>query len=100
MSSINTHKTEWRVEMNSKKKIVAITLIIVAFLLWGGTLIVPFINILGTAEKAAVIGTMLIAGEAILWVGVLIAGSEVMKRYRHKLSPKNWFKKSDISDNL
>ena len=86
--------------MNSKKKIVAITLIIVAFLLWGGTLIVPFINILGTAEKAAVIAIMLIAGEAILWVGVLIAGSEVMKRYRHKLSPKNWFNKSDISDNL
>jgi len=80
--------------MNAKNK-VAIILVIVSFLLWGGILVVPFIDFFKMAEKAAVIGVLAVAGELLLWVGVLMVGREVMVRYKHKLSPKNWFNNSN-----
>jgi len=82
--------------MNKKQKIAA-SLVIISFLMWGAILVVPFIDILGTAEKAALMGFLAVAGEVLLWVGALMVGREVMVKYRHKMSPKNWFKKSESS---
>ncbi|WP_371320176.1 transporter suffix domain-containing protein [Chengkuizengella axinellae] len=48
---------------------------------YGLIFIVPFVNIT-TGFKAAVTGGLIIVGEVSFWVGGLILGSEVVKKYR------------------
>ena len=78
--------------MNLKQKIAGL-MVVVSFILWGSVLLVPFIDILDMAGKAAVVAFLLVAGEILLWLGFLLVGREVIVRYKHKLSPRNWFKK-------
>ncbi|MCJ8314319.1 MAG: transporter suffix domain-containing protein [Saccharospirillaceae bacterium] len=83
--------------MNFKQKIAGL-IVIVAFLLWGAVLLIPFIDVLDITQKAAVVTFLIIAGEVLLWLGVLLVGREVIVRYKSKLFPKNWFKKSKESN--
>ncbi|WP_240903807.1 transporter suffix domain-containing protein [Chengkuizengella sediminis] len=69
-------------------------LIIFSFIFYGLILIVPFLNV-STGFKTAVTGILIIVGEISFWVGGLILGREVVKKYRNFFNIKKWFKKNE-----
>ena len=73
----------------SRIEIVAATLVVVSCLLYVAILAVPFVAE-GTASRVGISGGLVLAGEATFWLGALIAGPAVMRRYRSKLSPRSW----------
>lgn len=51
--------------------------------------------------KGILIAAILIIAEVVNIVAIILLGKEVVKRYKSKLNPKNWFKKKEtvqISD--
>ncbi|MFM8551542.1 MAG: hypothetical protein ACKOCD_04390 [Nitrospiraceae bacterium] len=34
---------------------------------------------------------LVVLGETAFWLGCLLAGRELMRRYRHQLNPRTWF---------
>ena len=73
----------------SRTEIVAATLVVVSCLLYVAILAVPFVAE-GTASRVGISGGLALAGEGAFWLGALIAGPAVMRRYRSKLSPRSW----------
>lgn len=70
-------------------------LIIASCILYGLLLVVPLLNVsIGTKTITATV--LVISGEVSFWVGGIIVGKEVVKKYRRQLNPMNWFgKKKD-----
>lgn len=68
---------------------VAAALVVVSCLLYAAILAVPFL-VEETASRLAISGGLVFGGEGAFWLGALIAGPAVMRRYRGKLFPKNW----------
>ena len=68
---------------------VAATLVVASCLLYAAILAVPFVAE-DTASRVGISGGLALAGEGTFWLGALIAGPAIMRRYRGKLSPRNW----------
>ena len=66
--------------------------LILSCLLYGGLLLVPFLPF-GFGGQALTSAGLVIVGEAAFWVGCLLAGRELMVRYRKQLDPRIWFRR-------
>lgn len=72
---------------------IALWLVIISCAFWALLLLLPFLKVsAGTKGVLAVI--FIVAGEVTFWGGVLWVGRPVMKKYRHRLSPRRWFDRS------
>lgn len=69
---------------------IAGLLVALSCVLYAGLLAVPFLAE-STAGRATLSGSLIVAGEGAFWLGALIAGPAVMRRYRHQLDPRAWF---------
>ncbi|WP_088053307.1 transporter suffix domain-containing protein [Virgibacillus dakarensis] len=74
-------------------KRVGIFLFILSWILYGIAFVVPFTP-LSTNTKVIMASLFVVLGESAFWISCIIAGKEMMKRYRKHLNPVNWFKKS------
>lgn len=81
--------------MKSKSKFykIGILFIISAFALWLVAAVIPFTGF-SVAQKAGLVTAALIAGEILFWIGLTLAGKEVLTKMKHYMNPKNW-KKSE-----
>ncbi len=68
---------------------VAAALVVVSCLLYAAIFTVPFF-VEETTSRVGISGGLVLGGEGAFWLGALIAGPAVMRRYRGKLFPKNW----------
>jgi hypothetical protein len=73
----------------SRTEKVAAALVVVSCLLYAAIPAVPFVAE-ETAARVGFSGGLALAGEGTFWLGALIAGPAVMRRYRSRLLPKNW----------
>lgn len=82
---------------SSISKKVAIALMILSFLLYGLTFILPFVP-LSTVQKATAIPVLILFGEMAWWLGVAIVGNQLISKYRKYFNPCIWFscKKSNL----
>ena len=68
---------------------LALGCLVLSCLFYAALFGVPFLS--GDyATKAAVSGGLIVAGEGAFWLGVAIAGRELMRRYRRRLWPSTW----------
>ena len=56
--------------------------------------IIPFLEI-ETKTKITLSTISLIIGEVMFWVGGIMVGKELFRKYKSYFIPKNWFKKED-----
>jgi hypothetical protein len=54
---------------------------------WLLLLVLPFLP-LPLAERAMLAAGLLVMAEVMFWVGAVLAGQEVVRRFRQKLNPK------------
>lgn len=71
---------------------IGLGLMIVSCIFYAGLFALPFLPF-STTAKAGIGTGIIVLGEGSFWLGVLIAGKEVMKRYRNYLNPLRWFRK-------
>lgn len=60
---------------------------------FGATFIIPLFD-LPTKTKIIASTTSLVLMELVFWTGGLLVGKELFAKYKQKLIPKNWFRKS------
>ncbi len=77
---------------------IGIVLFILSNLLWIAATLVPFTS-LTVYAKTIIISSALICAEVMFWVSVLLLGKEAVKKYRNRLNPRNWRKKSNTINN-
>src|SRR5699024_4238868 len=77
---------------NTSKR-VGIFLFALSFILFGIAFVTPFLPF-PTSAKVIIAPSLAVLGEVAFWIGGIIVGKELMKRYRKHLNPINWFKKS------
>jgi len=77
---------------------LGILLILLSGVAFAVMLLIPFLNL---ENKLKVIGTSsaFIAMEVLFWVGGLLVGKELFKKYKSYLNPKNWFKNKRPDEN-
>jgi hypothetical protein len=73
----------------SRTEKVAAALVAASCLLYAAIFAVPFL-VEETTSRVGISGGLVLGGEGTFWLGALIAGPAVMRRYRSKLFPKNW----------
>ncbi|HZG86822.1 transporter suffix domain-containing protein [Paenibacillus sp.] len=73
-------------------KRIGIFCIVLSFALYALLLAVPFLPA-GSSGKAGAAAALVIAGEVAFWIGGLLLGREVIKKYRRFLSPAAWAKR-------
>lgn len=73
--------------------VAGVACLVVSCLLYAGLLLVPFLPF-GFGGQALVSAGLVLVGEAAFWVGCLLAGRELMVRYRKQLNPRTWFRRS------
>jgi len=61
-------------------------------------LLIPFLN-LENQHKVIGSSSAFIAMEVLFWVGGLLVGKELFKKYKSYLNPKNWFKNKRPKEN-
>jgi hypothetical protein len=66
---------------------LGVGLAIGSFIPWLMLPVLPFLP-LSVAQKAIGAGFLLGLAEVMFWAGVLLAGQEVVRRYRSKLKPR------------
>jgi hypothetical protein len=66
--------------------------LILSCLFYAGLFAVPFLPF-GYRGQAVVAAGLVIVGEAIFWLGCVLAGRELMVRYRHHLNPRSWLRR-------
>ena len=59
---------------------------------WLLLLVLPFLP-LSLTEQAIAVAGLLVFAEVMFWVGVVLAGHEVVDRFRQKLNPKALWKR-------
>ncbi|MCR8644238.1 transporter suffix domain-containing protein [Paenibacillus sp. N1-5-1-14] len=91
MSEHSNHESIHKPKRQAKK--LGMLLIILSFVLYGIAAVVAFTPI-PTNTKMIVTPIFIVLGEVAFFVGGIIFGKEVMKRYRKQLNPMNWFKKN------
>ena len=60
--------------------------------MWVAILIVPILPI-SIAQKATLIGTVVVISEVLFWVGIMLTGKELAHRYRRQLNPYYWWQR-------
>ncbi|MBW8350164.1 transporter suffix domain-containing protein [Bacillus sp. IITD106] len=88
------------IEKKQKKALfykLGIGLLILSLLIWLIPVITPFMP-LSIKMKASIITGSIIVSEIIFWVGALLVGKEVARKFKSYLNPKNWQKKSGQKD--
>jgi hypothetical protein len=73
---------------------IAISLILLSGLFFGMIFVIPFFP-LSLTTKGVLVTASIISGEIAWWVGVAIAGKQVITKYRHYLNPRNWFRRKN-----
>jgi hypothetical protein len=58
---------------------------------WLLLLVLPFLP-LSLAERAMLAAGLLVMAEVMFWMGAVLAGQEVVRRFRQKLNPKALWK--------
>jgi len=66
-------------------------LIVIALLFIPVMALVPFMP-LSIKQKAVIIAVLAIGGQILTWIGVFLAGKEMVTRYKKQLNPLNWFR--------
>jgi hypothetical protein len=74
------------VRMNGRER-AGLALVVLSGVAYMGLFAVPWLP-LSLAGKSAAAVALVVGGEALFWLGVLIAGREIMRKYRHLLSPR------------
>ena len=64
---------------------------------FAATFIIPLFN-LPTKIKVIASTVSLILMEIVFWSGGLLVGKELFAKYKNKMNPKNWFKKTKTSE--
>ena len=64
---------------------------------FAATFIIPLFN-LPTKIKVIASTVSLILMEVVFWSGGLLVGKELFAKYKNKMNPKNWFKKTKTSE--
>ena len=78
---------------------LGLLLISVSCGMWAAVLVVPFLPwasvppATAITQKALLTTSLLIVSEVIFWVGILLLGKELARRYRQKLNPYYWWQK-------
>lgn len=63
---------------------------------FAATFIIPLFD-LPAKTKIVASTTSLILMEVVFWTGGLLVGKELFIKYKQKLNPRNWFRKSENS---
>ncbi len=72
---------------------LGIFLMIFSGVFFAATLIIPLFEL--PAKTKVIASTVsFILMEVVFWLGGLLVGKELFTRYKNKLNPKNWFRKS------
>jgi hypothetical protein len=69
---------------------IAISLILLSGLFFGMILVVPFFPV-SLTTKGVLVTVCIISGEVAWWVGVAVAGKQMITKYKRYLNPRNWF---------
>jgi VIT1/CCC1 family predicted Fe2+/Mn2+ transporter len=73
----------------NKTQILGIGLIVLSYIFWGLIFIIPFLR-LGLKTSSIAISILFI-GSNIFWVGVLLAGKELLVKFKIWRKCKSWF---------
>jgi hypothetical protein len=73
---------------------IAISLILLSGLFFGMIFVIPFFP-LSLTTKGVLVTASIISGEVAWWVGVAIAGKQVITKYGRFLNPWNWFRRKN-----
>jgi len=76
---------------------LGIFLMIFSGVFFAATFIIPLFN-LPTKIKVIASTVSLILMEIVFWSGGLLVGKELFAKYKNKMNPKNWFKKTKTSE--
>jgi hypothetical protein len=79
----------------TKTKFIGIILVTLSFVVWGGIIALPFINI-STDVKISIGAVLAVLGEVFFWGGSVLLGKEIVKRFFNKLFNKKQKESSDI----
>jgi hypothetical protein len=84
---------------NSKNRQIKLGIFLMIFsgVFFAASIIIPMSN-LSTKTKVVASGTSLVLMEVVFWAGGLLVGKELFTKYKNRLNPKNWFKKSKIEE--
>jgi len=72
------------------KRWMGLGLVVLSCILYAGLLLVPMTSF-STGGKVSLSALLIISGEVSFWIGGLILGREVIRRYRKALDPRRWF---------
>lgn len=81
-----------------RNQFLGYSLIILSWIFWGLMVVIPFFNF-EVKVKALAISILFIATN-IFWVGVFLAGKELVTRFRIGLKYKIWFEKKSIAKRI
>jgi short-subunit dehydrogenase len=70
--------------------LIAILLVALSFILYGMIAIVPFLPF-NLSQKAMSISVLVLAGELSWWIGIALAGKQLIDKYRKFINPCTWF---------
>ena len=71
---------------------LGIFLMIFSGVFFAATFVIPTLD-LPVKTKVIASTASLILMEVVFWLGGLLVGKELFKKYKKQLNPKNWFKK-------
>jgi hypothetical protein len=80
------NKKNWQIKLG-------IFLMIFSGVFFAATLIIPLLD-LPTRTKVVAASASFIMMEVVFWTGGLLVGKELFVKYKQKLNPVNWFKRS------
>ena len=70
-------------------RILGVGLILFSWVLWGIIFILPFFRL--TLTQYAIVYPALLVSTNIFWIGVVLAGKELLQRYNFPQMLKKWF---------
>jgi hypothetical protein len=76
---------------------LGIFLMIFSGVFFAATFIIPLFDI-PTKAKVIASTTSLILMEVVFWSGGLLVGKELFTKYKNRMNPKNWFKKTETEE--
>ncbi len=80
------------IKKNGRKSFkIGVALVVLGILLYLSLLAVPFLSI-SSEDKVGIVAIGVVIGEIMFWLGAILAGQDIIRKYKHKINPKNWFK--------
>ncbi|PLT33757.1 transporter suffix domain-containing protein [Bacillus sp. V5-8f] len=78
--------------ISKTKRNIAITLVVLSTIFYVLILVVPFFPF-DVKTKVIISSVFAVIGEITFWIGGIILGKAMLRKYRKKLNPANWFRK-------